>query len=317
MNNIAEYVTHWKHRDTGENIELTFDIFDTPVTRSWIEVVNRRVNSGNVDVQNDTLHYSFPDFDNLAELHAELLQHVETAKQFVSHLSWPQTSDEVTQDRLNALHQEFHKAENRLHDEKISPEDNPEITTAFEQINFIIHSMEKIVYNVMTDSYKLINFGRNDISIRNPVTPEMRSYFYPIEVSNQKPARLYLGYATIGKNLQQCMKNDDPQVVRDHMLSPQTDIDTEAMFVYSKSDKAKSHDKTWVSGASLKNTSEMIEFMDKYDLYEHVNWLSPKHFYGFPPQLGVVNKRHDSMTDDDYYKIASQCDLVSVELHER
>lgn len=317
MNNIAEYVTTWKHRATGEDTELVFDIFDTPVTRSWIEVVKRRISKGNTDVNNDTLHYSFPDLDNLQQLHEKLLAHVNTAKQFVSHLSWPRTVDEVTQYSLNALHQEFHKAENRLHEEKISPQDSPEVTKAFEQINFIIHSMEKIVYNVMTDSYKLINFGSNDLSIRNPVTPEMRSYFYPIEIYNQKPARLYLGYATIGKNLQQCMKNDDPQVVRDHMLSPQIDIDTEAMFVYSKSDNSESHDKTWVSGASLENTDQMMKFMKKYNLYEHVNWLSPKHFYGFPPQLGVVNKRHDNMTYFDYYKIASEYNLIGVEIVEK
>lgn len=315
---VAQYVTHWASDETKQDYTLTFDIHDTPICDSWREVINRKLNQEDVDPNQEILHYSFPNMDNMEFLHNEILGYIQSARKFVPELQWPDDYQDITQHELNYLHQEFHKAEDRLHLERISPRKLPEVTTAFEKINFLIHSIETIVRkettdNISVNSYKMINFGKWDGELRNKVTDDQRPWFRPTPVTNQKQVRLMLGYATIGKNLQHCAVDDDPQVVRDRMLSPQMDIGGEALLVYN-GDFGK-HEPLTAEQESQHHDNRIKNFIERYELEQYVDWQDPIHRYGCPPQLGVVSDEHDNWTLTDYYVIAKS-KLLGVELRE-
>jgi len=318
-NVIAQYVTYWANDETKTDYTLTFDIHDTSVCQSWIDVIKRKLSQSDVTPNQENLHYSFPNMDNIEFLHNEILGYIHSARKFVPELQWPSEYKEITQSELNYLHQEFHKAEDKLHLERISPKQLPEITTAFKKINFLIHSIETIVRketfgDISVNSYKMINFGEWDGRLRNPITDEQRLLFKPTAVTKQKQVRLMLGYATIGKNLQHCAVDDDPQVVRDQMLSPQMDIGGEALLVHNGN--FGQHKLLTAEQEFQHHDNKISQFIERHDLGDYVDWKDPKHRYGCPPQLGVVSDEHDNWTLTDYYVIAKS-KLLGVELNER
>ena len=314
---IAKYITNWESTDTGNKSSVSFEIFNTPVSISWLEVIDRKKLLGSSIVDQDTLHYAFPLFDNIDELHLEIKEHVNKVREFVPDLEWPTTAQDITQEYLNYLHKNFHEAEDKLHLPEYESFRTPSLMFSVEKINYLVHQLEKLVdagSHRNETNYKLVNFGKHDGKYRNPITDDMRPWFGEFGRHVEKRTKLVLGYATIGKNLFHCMTDNDPTVVREGLLRPQLDIGGEALIVTRELEEFKS---LTVDQAELRNskTDERMEhFVNSHNLSSYVDWMRPEHRYGMNSLLGVISDEYDYMSPKDFYDIAKNYNLVDVEV---
>lgn len=316
---IAKYITNWESKDTENKITVSFEIFNTPVAVSWLEVIGRKKLHGSLDVDQDTLHYAFPLFDNIDELHTEIKNHVTKVREFIPNLEWPQTAQDITQEYLNYLHKNFHEAEDKLHLPEYRDVKTPALMASVEKINYLVHQLEKLVdtgSHRNETNYKLVNFGEHDGKYRNPITDDMRPWFGEFARHVEKRTKLVLGYATIGKSLYHCMTDDDPIVIREGLLRPQLDIGGEALIVTKEKEKYESLSLSQAEYRNNATDEQMEQFINKHNLAMHVDWKRPEHRYGMNSLLGVISDEYDYMSPKDFYNIAKNYKLLDVEVVE-
>lgn len=321
---MTQYITHWKNSEGDQRI-LSFDLFDNnSIVDSWKEVIERKLAVGKFEAATSARHFAFPTLDSKEHLHDMLAKCVTSAQKFVPELYWPNTVEEVSQDNLNYLHEEFHRVEEKEFANSSLSEADPEseVGRAFIKINHLIHALEKIIRLETKPgtsdslSYMLINFGDHDVDLRNDVTEDQREFFKETYHDNQKKAQLWLGYATVGKNLHHCVIDDDPQVVLDDMVRPQTTVGGEAMLVVQSEnfDVDKTLEDVNAHNAHIDAMRE--SFMDRHNLSAYLDDTLPENRWGAQPQLGVVSDIHDDWTLSDYYELCEDFTLISAELRD-
>lgn len=325
-NKIAKYNTHWTNNETGEIRTISFDVFDTPVARSWLTVIKRKLEQDDVEPKEYSQHGTFPGFADKYEINQKIVTHVKTASVLIPELTWPDNPDDITRDKLNILHEHFHETEEKLFRVKYEGDDMPkemkDIRAAFLQINHHIHELETI-FNWESwpeekkhnrRGYQVMNFGKYDQHIREPVTPEMREWWRYHYYDDQKRTQLVLGYATVGKNIFHCANDSDVQVVKDGMVRPQIDIGGEAKLVAYESWYPKTQKD--VDMLNDEQEKRIVDFIINNELTDYIDVTDKEHLYGVQPQLGIVSDEHDDLTIYDYYEIVSKYKMTSVSLEE-
>jgi hypothetical protein len=323
-NIIAKYITNWKS-DAGDTKSIAFDVLDTPVSRAWIKVIKRKLEQEDVEPKDYSQHGTFPGFDDKHLLNSKILENVKIAQQMVPELQWPTDVDDITRDGLNVLHEHFHEIEEKtfrgLLNNNLTEEQHC-IKRAFMDINHHIHEIETILlWESLPEekkqnrrAYRVMNFGRYDLDLREPVTPELREFWRSTYFPNQKPVQLILGYATIGKNMYHCTYDNDVQVVKDDMVRPQIDIGGEAKLVVHEGWYARTPDD--VERINGEVESKITNFIKQNELEDLVDINDKNHIYGQQPQLGIISDEHDDWTMADYYEVCSKYNMISVELEE-
>ena len=323
------YINYYKRRTSSglypNEVNLTWNIWDNELTDAWATVIRRKLSQETITPQDYSAHSSFPACQDKYKVFSNICRNVEIAKKARPELEWPTDINVIDQDKLNYLHERFHESQefflSDLEIKKTLTIDLEKVRSAFNEINHDIHTLENIIEFQARDeksktdrqNYHVINFGLYDGKLRLPVTENMRKEFWrERELPEYKPAQLWLGYATVGKNLLHCVINDDPEVVRDDMLRPQIDIGGETLAIIYNGDYTTSRNEHDARHANWQRQLE--DFMARHDLYQYVNHNSPEHFYGKQPSLGVCADEHNSWTEDDYYRLFTEYKLDSVEL---
>jgi len=303
---------------------LTFNLFDNPVTHSWVDVIEKKLAEPNTSVESHTPHGVFPAFDNKYEVNKILYDHVQVAKQLKSDLYWPKNVDDIDQELLNRLHENFHEVQEKYLDSKYQsgyPDEIKPVANAFAKINHYVHTLENILkwqdqpeqVRANRQSYYIINFGCQDEHLRNPVTAELREYWKYTYHPDQKRAQLILGYNTVGKHLLHCVTDNDVQVVTDHMIRPQTLVGGEAMLVVAMGASMTTSQQDADERNRIMETS-IDRFVENNKLQDYVDYKNPEIRYCLQPQLGVVSDEHDSWTEEDYFVLCSQYKFTRSEI---
>lgn len=327
------YINYYKRRTPSglfpNTVTLTWNIWDNELTDAWATVIRRKLSQADITPRDYSAHTSFPACQDKYKIFSDICKNVEIARRLRPELEWPSDINQIDQDKLNYLHERFHESQefvlsNPDARKSMTSDGIDQIREAFNKINHDIHSLENIIQFQARDeksktdrqNYHVINFGLYDGDLRLPVTENMRKEFWrERELPEYKAAQLWLGYATVGKNLLHCVINDDPEVVRDDMLRPQIDIGGESLAIINNGDLWKrGRDNHESRHASWQRRLE--EFMSRHDLYQYVNHNAPEHFYGKQPSLGVCGDEHNSWTEEDYYRLFTEYKLDSVELLE-
>lgn len=188
-----------------------------------------------------------------------------------------------SQEELNRLHEEFHRQEDTLNrSEKTSI--SPECKHLIEEMNVLIHTIEFI--GRRPHEFQIIsNFDYK--SIRNPppvpITSDMLKYYMPTEITeknlNSVPV-LMLGYATIGKDLFSCYNDNDHELIRNGLVSPQRDIRTEFIVFSGSNMSYERYDQLLL---------KLREWIEENNLGEYVDADSPENKL-LRPVLGWLSK---------------------------
>lgn len=325
---MIQYKTFWEIKNPSglmpETATLTFDIFDNPVANSWVNVIEKKLSESDVSVRSHTPHGVFPAFDNKYEVNKILYNHVQEAKKLKDDLYWPADVNDIDQELLNRLHENFHEVQEKYLDSKYPdgyPDELKSIANAFAKINHYVHTLENIIkwqdqpehVRANRQSYYIMNFGCQDEHLRNPVTAEMRQYWKYTYHPKQKFAQLILGYNTVGKHLLHCVTDNDVQVVTDHMIRPQVLVGGESMLVVAMGKSMVSSYEDADRRNSIMEKS-IDEFVEKNNLQSYVDYKNPDFRYSLQPQLGVVSDEHDSWTEEDYFMLCSRYRFVRAEI---
>jgi len=326
VNKLFKYILHWKKPDSEETQTISYDIYDNELTRLWRTVIERKLSQDITEPQDYSQHTSFPAKVNKEEIYNRITHNVNIARKMNPNLEWPETLEEITQDVLNYLHERFHEAledasSNITFSQKYGEDETNQVLKSFKKINHDIHALESAIKTSSLDyksysNFHVCNFGLFDKDLREPVTNELREkYFRDVELPIWKPAQLWLGYATVGKNMMHCVYDDDPSVVRDNMLRPQLDIGGETMITYHVGNFFEKTNKNFQNRHEM-YVKSLKEFIDKHDLSEFVDYTAPEHLYCKNPILGVISDEYNDWGEDDFYNLVTQFKLSSVEIED-
>jgi hypothetical protein len=328
---MYKYTVHYNKREYSGRLKntetLSFDIFDNDITRAWREVIMRKLAQEDTENRDYSIHTSFPALNNKYQIFERICNNVSVARQLNPDLEWPDNLGDINQDRLNYLHERFHEAKDfTLRTDDIDSVENiVDIRRAFTEINHDIHALENIIEFEKRSTedpqgaenrmnYHVLNFGLFDKDLRLPVTPELReAYWRDREDPIVKPVQLWLGYATVGKNMMHCVVNDDYTVVKDNMLRPQMDIGGETLcIVHNGVGWQRTH------GDSEQRHNEYIadlqQFMSRNKLHRYADMQDIHHTHCRQPVLGMVADEHDTWTERDYFSLFTEYKLSHVEI---
>lgn len=153
------------------------------------------------------------------------------------HIEMPKKLDleqEGLRDLLNYLHHEFHKFEENY------PISNSLLYDPLQQLNVDVHAVEHLLY-VAPDhrASRLSFFYFTKTGLEKPkLTEEMFPYF---NIDCLVNGCIYLGYHTVGKNLQHCYVDNDIELVKKGMVRPQQFISSEVSIVFSIKEDFSEH----------------------------------------------------------------------------
>ena len=181
---------------------------------------------------------------------------------------------------LNRLHEQFHRQEDELgRSEKQTNIDNLEFAELLQTLNVTIHKLEsrkdKASYCTMSAKYSHVKKVPNE-KIRLEITPEIRDCFTRKGHTPPENCKsvMYIGYHTIGKDLWRCFVDNDVELIRSGLLSPQLKISSEVNFflpgALNEYHEPREYDKIcdWVKENNLNEIIDMNDPINK-------NFLSP------------------------------------------
>ena len=191
------------------------------------------------------------------------------------------------QSELNSLHEQFHKQQDELSrkERQHTIGDKKQLDSILHRLNHTIHAIEAdLEYAVAGLSWDLLkNFPKDKISVE--VTEEMRKCFIgaPEDASIPKKFTAYLdlGYHTIGKNIRMCWNDNDVEVIRNNLNSPQLKISSEfSIFIAEKIEDQ--------GGIEVIN-SKINDWLEKNNLTSFIDMEAPENKYNLSPLLGTTN----------------------------
>lgn len=190
------------------------------------------------------------------------------------HIEMPKILDikqEGLRDLLNYLHYEFHRFE-----ENYSESDSL-LYDPLQQLNADIHTVEHLLYiagriqdnetHIPRKISRLSFFNYTQKKLEYPkLTEEMFEHFDNCLVNGA----IFLGYHTVGKNLQHCSLDNDIALVKKGMIRPQQTVSNEVCIMFFRGEEnpnfvenQKNHIIQWVTDNNLQ---EYVDLNDKRNL---------------------------------------------------
>lgn len=278
------------------NNKFTIVLGETPVTFDLVESIA-------VDTWKKILLYS-KDYDcpleftqrvfniDIQALSDELSEIISTLRNEFNFIlpTWSGLDGETyNQSELNSLHEQFHKQQDQLSrkERQHTIGDKKQLDSILHSLNHTIHAIEahgRDQYAVAGLSWDLWESLSKD-KILVEITEEMRKCFISIPEDASIPkkftAYLDLGYHTIGKNIRMCRNDNDVEVIRNNLNSPQLNISSEfTIFISEEIDNQ--------GGTEVVN-SEINDWLEKNNLTYFIDMEAPENKYNLSPLLGTTN----------------------------
>jgi hypothetical protein len=237
-----------------ENFSLDYEIIDSPISRVWIELT-KKSQSGKFTISKNQWTTCWPSEDYINFLWGKI-------EKAAAIKGFPLASR--TQLALNRLHKEFHiKCETGT--------DND-----LEELNTPIHILEHAL-RLLTSPHRWnsqVGFYLEP-SFTEPITDSSLYKYWDYNPTNND---LCLGYHTVGKNLYQCWRDNDAELIRDGMLRPQITISTEVNLVFTRGNPILDPLNTLAS--------RIDNWLSQNNISEFVNRQAPENQYFGTPLLG-------------------------------
>lgn len=193
-----------------EDFALDYEIIDSPVSRIWVKLV-KQAHATEHTISTNQWTTCWPTENYIDELWNKI-ETLSTVK------GLPLASR--TQLALNQLHKEFHAKGETEGDNDL------------EELNTPIHSLEHALRLIKSPWRWNSQVGFYlEPSFTEVITDNSLYKYWDYNPTNND---LCLGYHTIGKNLYQCWRDNDAQLIRDSMLRPQITISTEVNLVFTR-----------------------------------------------------------------------------------
>lgn len=237
-----------------DQFTLDYEIIDSPVSRIWAKLTKQSHEAGHTISANQWTT-CWPSEDYINTLWSKI-EYLSTDKGLVL--------GERTQHALNKLHKEFHAKGEAEGDNDL------------EELNTPIHSLEHALRLINSPDRWNSQVGFYlEPSFTEPITdPELYKYWNYNPTNND----LCLGYHTIGKNLYQCWRDNDVQLIKDGMLRPQVTISSEVNLVFTKGNPIFDN---------LESLPKRIDnWLDSNNIAKNVNRQAPENHYFGTPLLG-------------------------------
>jgi len=283
---------------------LEFDIFDTPITRIWSRVFDYVSGGSAVGVPDATPQQVLTpgSVTKLYHLWQLMVDNVDAANacggyfdqhpiQISRHVEYNTLDYYKLDQELNYLHWCFHDYEEKLLNQVISVT-GADALPALRKLNVLIHNVEHCVRSLV--------YNNQDIMLGfKPGKPNMIGYgetisdktLYQYWDEPWQSGDLVLGYATTGKNLWICHRDNDVDLVRNGMLRPQTAITSEARLQCFK------HEYTVEYLNDRKQ--QMEQWVIDNHLDQYIDCRAPEHWLSTEPRLGHIlgNPSIDEMAE--------------------
>lgn len=271
---------------------VTFDLIESPVVETW-----RQILLDAKDYQCD-LFFSAKYLPNksLQELSDELTKTI--SKLNAVNFKLPPWSgvknNNFDQEELNRLHEEFHRQEDELERvDKQLKSVSKETTELMQKLNIGIHKLEARVKNhfYSTCSVKYDHLRKMPAEkARVDINLEHRKCFtYTDVLYSNDSMYLMLGYHTIGKSLWDCFVDDDFDLIKKGLLSPQLKISSEFNIMFGS--------RTTKNGF-LKIENDLKKWVAENDDEGLIDFDLPENKYFYYPTIAILSKETTLPTDD-------------------
>lgn len=232
-------------------------------------------------------HGSFPLVEDPIEVEKRLRTLVDECTNLGLEMPW--MPDVLDRDNLNRIHEAFHvieeswigKPDSEVHDKM-------PVRRKLNEINKLVHVLEKHVGEQVNDawngySYAVFQIGQTH---NHPPRQVLHSRLRKFWRQSERPGKVVLtcGYATIGKNLSHCQIDNDVELVKKNLLSPQMSVSTETIWVHSPNPiSAERAEEMWQD-----HLSKIKKFVIENKLQDHVGYQDPIHTYTVPPVYATL-----------------------------
>lgn len=309
---MYDYLDKWyhvilKHKTDASTPtkRISFRLINSPVTELWLETVRETLAEPNFKVYYNQSATFIPTLEKIHSIWNEMYQGVQAAnsKQWVDvdHISMPEHFDPNNnpQALLNHLHYEFHRFE-----EAVVAEPWRVINKAYDPlqiVNMLIHKLEQMTNSWFSDyapdktlliSTFFIHCTRPDDG--NPVifTRQIPTELYQYWNGSDCDGVLLLGYHTIGKNLYDCYKNNDTNLIKMNMIRPQIKLGTETQMYFGS--RPVFDQRPFLA--------DMHQWVKDNHLESYVDLQDPKHNLCQQPVLGKIQNNLSRQEVSDLFE---------------
>ena len=312
------YFTH-RNPKTRDTITTKWQLSNTEIAKVWM---NSLWLSDSPIVK---YAESFPSLNDVYETSKLLETYVVSLNEIGAELPEWVASIDIDREKLNILHENFHKFEDRVAGRvdkaslpiQVSEMEHPEkirVLDLFNKVNMTVHTLE---------GFDNVNKNRNIVhsyscfrkfvppELKPKVTDELRKDFVP-DVEEVEPNQpwLSLSYATIGKNLWHCFQDNDTSIVRQELLSPQVLVssDFNINVKQSKNPIRKKHQKTSpaIEEVMNKHLDKLYEWIKENNLEDHVDLEAAENRYIFTPCLAKLIYPSKTMSAEQVKELTSE-----------
>ena len=314
--------------NTRNTKTLRWLLVDNPVAKIWAGLVKKQKGI-------EFKQLSFPSIIDRVKVSKEIKDTVDILNNLGANLPPWEVKQIIDQPKLNALHEAFHKFEDRVEnrvDKSKFINRSSEVVELFFSLNRNIHILEGLRHNDVweerkridkyykhaTHSYCVVQFQSGPESKEYfKITDDIRKYFINSRPSNYNTPCLYLGYATIGKNIKHCWADNDIDIVKQNLLSPQEYITPEFCITLNALEVDKDAHKP--SPRELKKrqkqeheiaTNDLLAWVSENNLENFVDMTDLKNLYTGEPLLGVMERE---LSCEELYSLLSQEEYKIVE----
>ena len=263
------------------NITADFKFVDNEVGK----VMHKLISEVKESTEIVNYHGSFPGIESVTETEKRLRVLVDQCSNEYN-IKMPHIPDNLDRETLNRIHEDFHVVEEH-HVGKHWTEVHKlgDLRKILREINQLVHKLEKHIGTDSTaGSYAVFQIGKTHNLLARQVLHSVlrKNWRY-----SARPGPVYLtcGYATIGKNLLSCMVDNDTELVKRNLISPQMSVSTETIWVYSKNEtisEAKAEEMWQDHLKRVKN------FVVKNKLQNHVGYEDPIHTFCIQPTYATL-----------------------------
>lgn len=281
---------------------VTFDLIESPVVDAWRDILTR-----NSDINLVYTNKMLPG-ENIQDLSSRLTFLIDKLRnQFNFNLpSWSGVKEgSYNQSELNRLHEEFHRQEDALNRVEKQAVVTPEMKEYLEDLNIYIHKIEAAKRNRNApDKFCVttkLNIGDRK-STKVDMTQELRECFAPTPVTDQvgsNNVHIALGYHTVGKDIFSCFLDNDIELVRGGLVTPQRAIWSEFNIIAMPYFKVSEH-------KALQ--SKLNQWVRSNGLQEIIDTNAPENNYCIQPLLGHSDFNREALAElirhndiTDYY----------------
>lgn len=249
MNKVAKFTFK---TTTGEYKELHYRLFDSPIARRWVKIIEQ--NSDKKHTPRGVLTNYLPeDLVKVKKTMADILTYINL--NYDRKLNTYPDLDVYTFEILNYLHYEFELFGDR-HDELMESNVwNKELHRQFLLLNETIHQYEDIIKNNNDgdkNPYMACTWNYVEKEFKGQIKDEDDFFF----TTNFLWGHLYLGYNTLGKDWLAVQQDNDLEVIKRNEVRPQQRFAAESWLYFGKDDD-------WGGGLGKKT-----QFKDWYDNLE-------------------------------------------------